>query len=42
MNNPGVFQDVKVLSEDKRKHGTKVIQFEVKELGKDTVCKCIF
>ncbi|WP_412675767.1 leucine-rich repeat protein [Bacillus pacificus] len=34
VNNPGVFQDVKVLSEDKRKHGTKVIQFEVKELGK--------
>ncbi|MCU5732730.1 NEAT domain-containing protein, partial [Bacillus pacificus] len=34
VNNPGVFQDVKVLSEDKRKHRTKVIQFEVKELGK--------
>ncbi len=31
---PGVFHDVKVLSEDKRKHGTKVIQFEVGELGK--------
>ena len=31
---PGMFHDVKVLSEDKRKHGTKVIQFEVGELGK--------
>ncbi|MGG0468827.1 leucine-rich repeat domain-containing protein [Bacillus albus] len=31
---PSVFHDVKVLSEDKRKHGTKVIQFEVGELGK--------
>lgn len=26
---PGVFHDVKVLSEDKRKNGTKVIQFEI-------------
>lgn len=32
--NPGTFHDVKVLSEDKRKNGTKVIQFEVGELGK--------
>ncbi|WP_249652259.1 NEAT domain-containing protein, partial [Lysinibacillus sp. D4A1_S13] len=31
---PGVLHDVKVLSEDQRKHGTKVIQFEVGELGK--------
>ncbi|MFA2767854.1 leucine-rich repeat domain-containing protein, partial [Bacillus pacificus] len=32
--NPGTFHDVKVLSEDKRKNGTKVIQFEIGELGK--------
>ncbi|PEI77061.1 internalin [Bacillus wiedmannii] len=31
---PGVFHDVKVISEDKKKNGTKVIQFEVGELGK--------
>lgn len=30
----GVFHDVKVISEDKKKNGTKVIQFEVGELGK--------
>ncbi|TNP12364.1 LPXTG cell wall anchor domain-containing protein [Bacillus tropicus] len=29
-----VFHDVKVISEDKKKNGTKVIQFEVGELGK--------
>ncbi|MDQ4485623.1 leucine-rich repeat domain-containing protein, partial [Bacillus cereus] len=32
--NPGTLHDVKVLSEDKRKNGTKVIQFEIGELGK--------
>lgn len=31
--NLGVFHDVKVLSEDKKKNGTKVIQFEIGELG---------
>ncbi|MDM5426778.1 NEAT domain-containing leucine-rich repeat protein [Bacillus mycoides] len=30
-NQPGVFHDVKVLSEDKRKNGTKVVQFEIGE-----------
>ena len=30
----GVFHDVKVIAEDKKKNGTKVIQFEVGELGK--------
>ncbi|EEM98090.1 hypothetical protein bthur0013_4780 [Bacillus thuringiensis IBL 200] len=34
IHTPGVFHDVKVLSEDKKKNGTKVIQFEVGELGK--------
>lgn len=34
IHTPGVFQDVKVISEDKKKNGTKVIQFEVGELGK--------
>ncbi|WP_103622898.1 leucine-rich repeat domain-containing protein [Bacillus thuringiensis] len=34
IHNPDVFHDVKVLSEDKKKNGTKVIQFEVGELGK--------
>ncbi|MCQ6305471.1 leucine-rich repeat domain-containing protein [Bacillus cereus] len=34
IHNPGVFHDVKVISEDKKKNGTKVIQFEVGELGK--------
>ncbi|KFN02605.1 NEAT domain-containing leucine-rich repeat protein [Bacillus clarus] len=33
-NNPGVFQDVQVLSENKKKNGTKVIQFEIGELAK--------
>ncbi|MEH6934807.1 NEAT domain-containing leucine-rich repeat protein [Bacillus sp. JJ783] len=33
-NQPGVFHDVKVLSEDKRKNGTKVVQFEVGEFEK--------
>ncbi|PEM26377.1 NEAT domain-containing leucine-rich repeat protein [Bacillus wiedmannii] len=33
-NQPGVFQDVKVLSEDKRKNGTKVVQFEIGEFEK--------
>lgn len=33
-NQPGVFHDVKVLSEDKRKNGTKVIQFEIGEFEK--------
>ncbi|EJQ90693.1 hypothetical protein IGW_04225, partial [Bacillus cereus ISP3191] len=32
--NLGTLHDVKVLSEDKRKNGTKVIQFEIGELGK--------
>ncbi len=31
---PGVFHDVKVLSEDKRKNGTKVVQFEIGEFEK--------
>ncbi|HDR7796946.1 TPA: NEAT domain-containing leucine-rich repeat protein [Bacillus tropicus] len=30
----GVFHDVKVLSEDKRKNGTKVVQFEIGEFEK--------
>ncbi|MEF7648387.1 leucine-rich repeat domain-containing protein [Bacillus sp. AF53] len=34
IHTPGVFHDVKVTSEDKKKNGTKVIQFEVGELGK--------
>ncbi|MFA2693387.1 leucine-rich repeat domain-containing protein [Bacillus mycoides] len=34
IDTPGVFHDVKVISEDKKKNGTKVIQFEVGELGK--------
>ncbi|MDA2100122.1 NEAT domain-containing protein [Bacillus thuringiensis] len=34
IHTPVVFHDVKVLSEDKKKNGTKVIQFEVGELGK--------
>ncbi|PRC96599.1 LPXTG cell wall anchor domain-containing protein [Bacillus cereus] len=34
IHTPGVFHDVKVISEDKKKNGTKVIQFEVGELGK--------
>ncbi|MCU5678590.1 NEAT domain-containing protein [Bacillus cereus] len=34
IHTPGVFHDVKVLSEDKKKNGMKVIQFEVGELGK--------
>ncbi|MGH0554892.1 leucine-rich repeat domain-containing protein [Bacillus pretiosus] len=34
VHTPGVFHDVKVISEDKKKNGTKVIQFEVGELGK--------
>ncbi|MFV8520625.1 leucine-rich repeat domain-containing protein, partial [Bacillus sp. SBS7] len=34
IHTPGVFQDVKVISEDKKKNGTKVIEFEVGELGK--------
>ncbi|PFB51125.1 internalin [Bacillus thuringiensis] len=34
IHTPGVFHDVKVISEDKKKNGTKVIQFEVRELGK--------
>ncbi|GAB6445211.1 hypothetical protein bcgnr5390_37020 [Bacillus luti] len=34
INKPGTFHDVKVLSEDKRKNGTRVIQFEIGELGK--------
>ena len=29
IHTPGVFHDVKVISEDKKKNGTKVIQFEV-------------
>lgn len=33
-NQPGVFHDVKVLSEDKRKNGTKVVQFEMGEFEK--------
>ncbi|WP_180229801.1 NEAT domain-containing protein, partial [Bacillus toyonensis] len=33
-NQPGVFHDVKVLSEDKRKNGTKVVQFEIGEFSK--------
>ncbi|MGE7863419.1 NEAT domain-containing leucine-rich repeat protein [Bacillus mobilis] len=33
-NQPGVFHDVKVLSEDKRKNGTKVVQFEISEFEK--------
>lgn len=33
-NQPGVFHDVKVLSEDKRKNGTKVVQFEIGEFEK--------
>ncbi|WP_433772721.1 leucine-rich repeat domain-containing protein, partial [Bacillus wiedmannii] len=33
-NQPGVFHDVKVLSEDKRKNGTKVVQFEIEEFSK--------
>ncbi|WP_242300288.1 leucine-rich repeat domain-containing protein, partial [Bacillus cereus group sp. BfR-BA-01448] len=34
IHTPGVFHDMKVISEDKKKNGTKVIQFEVGELGK--------
>ncbi|MFB5559655.1 leucine-rich repeat domain-containing protein [Bacillus cereus] len=34
IHTPGVFHDVKVISEDKKKNGTKMIQFEVGELGK--------
>ncbi|MGN4906390.1 leucine-rich repeat domain-containing protein [Bacillus cereus group sp. MYBK108-1] len=34
IHTPGVFHDVKVISEDKKKNGTKVIQFEVGDLGK--------
>ncbi|MEC5239096.1 leucine-rich repeat domain-containing protein [Bacillus mycoides] len=34
IDTPGLFHDVKVISEDKKKNGTKVIQFEVGELGK--------
>ncbi|PKJ53600.1 leucine-rich repeat domain-containing protein [Bacillus sp. SN10] len=34
IHTPGVFHDVKVIAEDKKKNGTKVIQFEVGELGK--------
>ncbi|QWH64792.1 LPXTG cell wall anchor domain-containing protein [Bacillus wiedmannii] len=34
VHTPGVFHDVKVISEDKKKNGTKVMQFEVGELGK--------
>ncbi|MFB5584790.1 NEAT domain-containing protein [Bacillus albus] len=34
IHTPGVFHDVKVISEDKKKNGTKVIEFEVGELGK--------
>ncbi|MED0876278.1 leucine-rich repeat domain-containing protein [Bacillus mobilis] len=34
IHTPGVFHDVKVISEDKKKNGTKVIQFEIGELGK--------
>ncbi|MGN4388006.1 NEAT domain-containing protein [Bacillus cereus group sp. MYBKT111-2] len=34
IHTPGVFHDVKVISVDKKKNGTKVIQFEVGELGK--------
>ncbi|PGU38992.1 leucine-rich repeat domain-containing protein [Bacillus cereus] len=34
IHTPGVFHDVTVISEDKKKNGTKVIQFEVEELGK--------
>ncbi|PRT37657.1 leucine-rich repeat domain-containing protein [Bacillus wiedmannii] len=34
VHTPGVFHDVKVISEDKKKNGTKVIQFELGELGK--------
>ncbi|PGC17317.1 internalin [Bacillus wiedmannii] len=34
IHTPGVFHDVTVISEDKKKNGTKVIQFEVGELGK--------
>ncbi|WP_105586186.1 NEAT domain-containing protein [Bacillus sp. MYb209] len=34
IHTPGVFHNVKVISEDKKKNGTKVIQFEVGELGK--------
>ncbi|WP_084157991.1 leucine-rich repeat domain-containing protein [Bacillus manliponensis] len=34
MDQPGVFHDVEVLSEDKRKNGTKVVQFEIGELSK--------
>lgn len=33
-NQPGVFHDVKVLSEDKKKNGTKVVQFEIGEFEK--------
>ncbi|MDM5432421.1 NEAT domain-containing leucine-rich repeat protein [Bacillus hominis] len=33
-NQPGVFHDVKVLLEDKRKNGTKVVQFEIGEFEK--------
>ncbi|CAM4004604.1 internalin [Bacillus luti] len=33
-NQPGVFHDVEVLSEDKRKNGTKVVQFEIGEFEK--------
>lgn len=31
---PGVFHDVQVISEDKRKNGTKVVQFEIGEFSK--------
>ncbi|MGM2609229.1 leucine-rich repeat domain-containing protein [Bacillus cereus group sp. BceL008] len=34
IHTPGVFHDVKVISEDKKKNGKQVIQFEVGELGK--------
>ncbi|WP_459503252.1 leucine-rich repeat domain-containing protein [Bacillus sp. C1] len=33
-NQPGIFHDVKVLSEDKRKNGTKIVQFEIGEFSK--------
>ncbi|PEC56519.1 hypothetical protein COE20_13770 [Bacillus cereus] len=31
---PGVFHDVQVISEDKRKNGTKVVKFEIGEFSK--------
>ncbi|MDR4149181.1 NEAT domain-containing leucine-rich repeat protein [Bacillus thuringiensis] len=33
-NQPKIFHDVKVLSEDKRKNGTKVVQFEIGDFDK--------